>query len=119
MKKSTKIAIILLIVAVLGTVAIIFAVSVNRENDFSNSTVNTFSLEAIDDYSPDRKIIFYADGREIDQSKIVKVSFEDGLVLCDGEPFVVNVFELEDIDKLVITMSDNETYILTKTVGKE
>ena len=101
-------------VAVVAVVVVVVIAMGSGEKHLSEKTTNTFALEKIDDYSPDRKILLYADNQQINMEEISEIRLSDGTVLCRGEPFVANVFELENEDSITIVTKTNETFILTK-----
>lgn len=112
-KKKLTMGIVATVVVIATAVGIVIAMG-SGEKHLSEKTTNTFALEKIDDYSPDRKILLYADNQQINMEEISEIRLNDGTVLCRGEPFVVNVFELENEDSITIVTKANETFISIK-----
>ena len=70
----------------------------------------TFKISLVDDYSPDRVINVYADGKEI-TFKYIKI---DGITICSGKNPTVNKAEIEGITIITVELNDGRTITAKK-----
>ena len=70
----------------------------------------TFKVSLVDDYSPDRVITVYADGKEI-SFKYIKI---DGVTLCSGKNPTVNKSEIDGITSITVVLNDDRSVTAKK-----
>ena len=71
----------------------------------------TFKVSLVDDYSPDRVITVYADGKEI-SFKYIKI---DGVTLCSGKNPTVNKSEIDGITSITVVLNDDRSVTAKKS----
>ena len=71
----------------------------------------TFKVSLVDDYSPDRVITVYADGKEI-SFKSIKI---DGVTLCSGKNPTVNKSEIDGITSITVVLNDDKSVTAKKS----
>lgn len=65
----------------------------------------TISVEKVDDFSPDRKLIVYKNDKETDYKEIL---YLDGTVLCSSKNPTVSYSEIVDENELIIKLNNNK-----------
>lgn len=102
--KKKKIFILLLVVIF----ALLFALFVFHESTY------TISVEKVDGFSPDRKLVVYRNNKKI---KFEELKYKDGTYLCSSENPTVSYSDIFGIKELIIKISDKKQ-VVAKIVEK-
>lgn len=69
----------------------------------------TFKVNKVDDYSPDRRIVVYEDGTEIEFNSIVY----NNVTLCNGEAPNVNFYDIDGINSVTVILTNGVSVTAT------
>lgn len=75
-------------------------------------------IEKVDDNSPDRHLIVKKNGKKTNKYKHIIFKENKDIILCYSENPTVNVFELNEIDELIIVLP-NDKEVIAKIMKEE
>lgn len=88
------------------------------ENANKYNGIYEIQIEKIDNNSPDRRLIVKKDGKKTNKYKYIIFKENKDIILCYSENPTVNVFELNDINELIIVLPNNKE-IIAKVMKEE
>jgi len=102
--KKKKLLILLFVFGVIS----LFVMLICRKDTY------LISIEQIDDFSPDRKLLVYQNDKKI---KFEELQYTDGTYLCSGKNPTVSYSEIIGVTELIVKLDEKEQ-IVAKIVEK-
>ena len=98
-------------IAIIASVFIVILFSIVVILLVTKEKVFTIKIKEIDEYSPDIQIIVLANNKEYTDYKYIKYNDNTNTILCYAKTPVINKFELEDANDLIIVLNNGEEKI--------
>ena len=111
--KKKLIIIILILMFILLLIGFLFYENANKYN--GNYEIK---IEKIDNNSPDRRLIVLKDGEKTTKYKHIAFKENKSIILCYQKNSTVNVFELDNIDELLIVLP-NDKEVIAKVIRED
>lgn len=111
--KNKKIITIFIIIFILLLIGFLFYENANKYN--GNYEIQ---VEKIDNNSPDRHLKVLKNGTETEKYKYIAFKENKDIILCYQTNATVNVFELDNIDELIVVLP-NDKEVIARVIKEE
>ncbi len=101
----------MVVITIIITLIILCVLGLVYYNNNSTNAIYEIKVEKIDDKSPDRKLVVLKNGRENTKYKYIKYKDDDDVILCKIENPTVNMYEVINVDELIVVLSNNKEVI--------